>query len=154
MAQLQIRHGKKFQNCLGGLFLIGLIFVIIFFVGGNVSLLKQNILSWPRAKAEVISVDQKIVCDTPEKSGACYAIFFIKYLYEVNGNKYANQFEQEYATSYSSGKIFSVYYKSDNPRIAFPKEQIPTRLNLYFPLIFGLFIVISVVILWIKKFQR
>ncbi len=146
---LKIKKNNKESNSLIGLFFIGLTLAVIFFVGGNASLLKQNIANWPKAKAEVISVERKTVCETPERSGACYNIFFIKYSYCVSGKKYTSQMEQMYVTSFSPGKVFNVYYKKDNPELVFTKERFPTRFDLYLPLISGLAIIIPVIILWI-----
>lgn len=151
MAATRIKQSNKSLNSLIGLFIIGLIFIVIFFIGNNASLLRQDIANWPKARAKVIAVDHKIVCETPEKSGACYAIFLINYSYEVNGKKYTNQFEQTYATSYSPGKMFYVYYKIDDPQLVFPKEKIPTKFNLYLPLFFGLFVIIPIIILWMTN---
>ena len=94
----RIIKNNRIKNSLLGLFCIGLMFVAIFFIGGNASLLKQNIFHWHKVTAKVISVEQKIVCDNPERSSACYAIFYIKFSYCVNGVTYINQMEQMYAT--------------------------------------------------------
>jgi hypothetical protein len=131
----KIKEDNKKPNSLVGLFFIGLILIVIFFIGGSASLLKQNITNWPKARAEVISVEHKIVCETPERSGACYAIFFVKYSYYVNGKKYTSQMEQMYGTSYSPGKTLDVYYKKDNPQLVFVNGKIPTKFDLFLPLI-------------------
>lgn len=145
------KRNKKSINNLAGLFLIGLILIIVFFWGGSASLLKQNIPNWPKARAEVTSVKSKIVCETPERSSACYTLFFIEYSYTVNAKKYMSQMEQMYGTNYSPGSTFDVYYKKDNPQLVFPKGKIPTRLDFYLPLISGSAILIFVIILWIWK---
>ena len=148
---LKLKGNSKESNSLIGLLFIGLIFIVVFFIGGNVSLLKQNISNWPKTKAEVTLVENRTVCDNPEQSGSCYSVFLIKYLYSVSGKKYIGQMEQLYTTSFFPGKIFDIYYKEDNPEFAFIKEKIPAKSVLYFPLIFGLIIIFSVIILWIYK---
>lgn len=155
---LRIKKNNKEPNNLVGLFFIGLILIVIFFLGGNFSLLKENIANWPKTRAEVISVESEIVCETPERSGACYSIFFINYSYLVDGKKYTSQIEQMYATNYSSGDTFDVYYREDNPQLVFTKGRIPTKYDFYLPLIFGLAIIIPVITLWIyirrKKIKK
>lgn len=153
---LKIKKNNNELNNLFGLFFIGLVLIGIFFLGGNASLLKQNIADWPKARAEVVSVERKLVCETPERSSACYNIFFIKYAYKVNGKKYTSQIEQMYGTSLSPGKVFNVYYKKDNPNFVFTKGGFPSMLELYLPLVFGLAITIFVTILWIyiKKSKK
>lgn len=144
----KISKGKMFIGKYGsliGLLFLGLILIGLFFVGGNVHLLKETIINWPTATAKITSVDQKTVCDTPEQSSACYSVFTINYVYSVNNERYTGQTEQMYATNYSPGMSLDVYYKKDNPQLAFVKGKTPTRLNLYLPLLSGLTIVIPTV---------
>lgn len=141
-----LKNNKKFNSLLAPS-LIGIILIIIFFIGGNACLLRQDIANWPNVTAEVVSVEHKNVCEAPEVSSACYDVFFIKYAYLVNGKKYINQLEQTFLTSYFAGKKFNVYYKRDNPQIVFAKEEIPNRARFYLPLILGLLLFVPVVIL-------
>lgn len=151
-----LRFKKKSNklSILAGLFFIGLLFIILFFIGDNASLLKQNIANWPKVRAEVTSVERNIVCETPERSGACYSVFIIKYLYSVNGEKYMNQTEQMYTTNYVPGKVLEVHYKKDNPRFSFVKGKFPEKFELYLPLISGLVIVFSVIVLYLTLIRE
>ncbi|MDO8661981.1 MAG: DUF3592 domain-containing protein [Candidatus Omnitrophota bacterium] len=151
---LGAKINNKKPTSLAGLFFIGLIFIAVFFIGGNASLLTQNIANWPKAKAEVISVEPEIVCETPERSSACYTIFFIKYSYNVNGKEYINQMKQEYVTNYIPGKTFDVLYKQDNPQLVFKKDDLPGKFKLYLSLIIGLIIVIPIMFFWKQKRNR
>lgn len=139
----------KKEKCgdLLALFLIGIGLVAIFFTGGNLSLLNQNITHWPKTEAKVASIDRDNICEPPESSGACYDVFFVKYLYTVNDKEYTNQLRETFLTNYSLGKKFEVYYKKDNPQVVFTKEEFPTRSDLYLPLILGSVIIIIVIIL-------
>lgn len=139
---------KKTNNLIG-LFFIGLILIAIFFLGGNASLLKQNIANWPKTKAKVISVESKTVCNNPEMNSACYPVFYIDYSYRIGEKIFTSQMQKKYMANLSVGAVFDVYYNKDNPALVFPREKFPTRSDLYLPLIFGLAIVIPIIILWI-----
>lgn len=157
MVSKRFNKGKMFigkYSSLIGLLFLGLIFIGLFFFGGNVHLLKETIINWPTAIAKITSIEQKTVCNTPEQSSACYSVFTINYVYSVNSEKYTGQTEQMYATNYSPGKTLCVYYKKGNPQLSFVKGKIPTRFNLYLPLLAGLTIVIPTVFILIHLYRR
>lgn len=144
---------RKYSSLIGLLFL-GLILIGLFFVGGNVHLLKETITNWPTTTAKITSVNQKTVCDMPEQSSACYSTFTINYAYTVNNERYTGQIVQMYATTYSPGMTLEVYYKKDNPQLAFVKGRIPTKFNLYLPLLSGLIIVIPTAFFLIQLYRE
>ncbi|MFH0855436.1 MAG: DUF3592 domain-containing protein [Candidatus Omnitrophota bacterium] len=142
------------HDSLIGLLFLGLLLIGLFYVGGNVHLLKETITNWPTAIAKITSIDQKTVCDTPEQSGACYSVFTIHYVYSVSNGEYTGQTEQMYATNYSPGMTLDVYYKKNSPQLAFVRGKIPSRFNLYLPLLVGLIIAIPTALFLIHLHRR
>lgn len=148
---LKIKKDKNSSKDRVILFFIGFVLLAIFYFGGNFAVLKSDINKWPKAKARVTTIKQKEICETPETSSACYAVFIVNYVYSVNGKQYSGNIRQEFSTTYSVGKEFDVYYKANDHSMSFSKDNLPERINLYLPLIFGLSIIIPGIILWLYK---
>lgn len=127
------------------LLFFGLLLILLFF-SQNLKLVQQNITNWPKAVAKVISIEKEYVCETPEVSGACYNIFFIKYSYNVNNKEYIRQTKPLLINSYYPGEKFNVYYDKNNLQLSFIDSEIPTKADLHLPLVFGLIIVGLVII--------